>query len=156
VNEDDVTHVLGWLYLLYKYQTQELRKLGYSCAQAFWLNFACLPFLPWDQKARDQVTLTQVLQLYLGIHQFNTDNALKPQAVPAFIELLIDRYKMARNLVGIQEESRLTLELGRFALPGEQDPAKVNQAGLIVLCTITEWQKQSGQDRLHCRLMEDI
>ena len=94
--------------------------------------------------------------MYLGIHQFNTDNALKPQAIPAFIELLIDRYKMARNLVGIQEESRLTLELGRFALPGEQDTAKLNQAASIVLCTITEWQKQSGQERLPCRLMEDI
>lgn len=156
MNEDGIAHVLGWLYLLYKYQAQELRKMGYSCAQAFWLNFACLPFLPWDRKAQDQVTLTQVLQLYLGIHQFNTDNALKPQAIPAFIELLIDRYKMARNLVGNQEESRLTLELGRFALPGEQDTAKLNQAASIVLSTIAEWQKQSGQERLPCRLMEDI
>lgn len=156
MDDCDVTHVMGSLYLLYKSHVSELRKTGYSAEKAFWLHFTCLPFLPWDDQATDQINLSQVLQLYVGIHQFNTNNRLKPMDIPAFIELLIDRYKMAKDIVTMEDESRRNLELGQLALPGERDTAKLTQAGSIVLHTVIQWQKQQGQERLPCRLVEDV
>lgn len=156
MDDNSIANVLGSLYLLFKSHVNEVCKIGYSFEQAFWLNFACLPFLPWDDQAKDQINLSQVLKLYVGIYQFNTNNSLQPTDITAFINLLIDRYKMAKDIVAMENKSLRSLELGKFALPGEKDTAKLILAGSIVLNTIIEWQKQQGQDMLPCKLVEDI
>lgn len=156
MDDNSKTNVIGSLYLLYKSHVSELCKVGYSIEHAFWLDFACLPFLPWDDQAKDQINLSQVLELYVGIYQFNTNSSLQPMDIPAFINLLIDRYRMAKDIVAMEDKSRRSLELGKFALPGEKDAAKLKLAGSIVFHTIEEWQKQQGRERLPCRLVEDI
>lgn len=70
--------------------------------------------------------------------------------------MLIDRYRMAENLVLIEDEEQLKMELGRFALAHQADPPKLIEAGSIVLATIAEWRIQTGQERLPCRLVEDV
>jgi hypothetical protein len=147
---------LGSLYLLYRSHSAQLEAVGYTKEEAFWLNFACLPFLPWAEQSEDRLNLTQVLRLYLGIHQYNTGGAVRPEAIPAFLELLVDRYRMAKDIAAIEDVSQLETELGRFALPGEHDTARATRAASIVLHTIAEWQRQQPGDRLPCMLVEDI
>jgi hypothetical protein len=156
MNRHQQAQVLGSLYLLYKSHSAQLQAAGYSKIEAFWLNFGCLPFLPWARQAPDRLHLTQVLRLYLGIYQYNTGSDLKPEAIPAFLELLADRYRMARKIAALQDAAHLETELGRFALPGERDTTRTTKAASIVLHTIAEWQKQTGADRLPCMLVEDI
>ncbi len=156
MNRQEQVDALGSLYLLYKSHSAQLQAVGYTKTEAFWLNFGCLPFLPWAERSANRLHLTQVLRLYLGIYQYNTGADIQPEAVPAFLELLVDRYRMARKMAAIEDASQLERELGRFALPGEDDTARTTRAAAIVLHTIAEWQKQTGDERLPCMLVEDM
>src|SRR5512146_1495339 len=147
---------LGSLYLLYKSHSEQLQAAGYTPTEAFWLNFACLPFLPWAERSQDRLHLTAVLRLYLGIYQHNTGENIQPEALAAFLELLVDRYWLAKDIDAREDASQRARQLGRLALPGEHDTARTAQAAAIVLQTVAEWQKQTGDDRLPCMLMEDI
>jgi hypothetical protein len=156
MKREERVQLLGSLYLLYKFHAEELRKGGYTPKEAFWLNFTCLPFLPWDQRSEKKINLTEVLRLYLGIYQYNTDDSIRPEDVPAFLELLVDRYRMTKDIVAIKDQSQMKVELGRLALPEERDIIRLAMAASIVLHTITEWQSQIGEERLPCMLAEDI
>jgi hypothetical protein len=156
MNREERVQLLGSLYLLFKFHAEELQKVGYTHKEAFWLNFTCLPFLPWDDQSLDKINLTEVLRLYLGIYQYNTNASISPEDVPAFLELLADRYRMAKDIVAIKDQSQMQVELGRLALPEERDIGKLTRAASIVLHTITEWQSQIGEERLPCMLAEDI
>jgi len=79
------------LYVFYKDHVKQLQNAGYSPKEAFWLNFACLPFLPWDEKSENEICLSQVLTLYFGIYRSRVDSNIKPDDQPAFIEMLKDR-----------------------------------------------------------------
>jgi hypothetical protein len=156
MSREQQVQTLTSLYLLYRSQSTQLQAAGYTKKEAFWLSFGCVPFLPWAEHSENLLSLTEILRLYLGIYQHNTDGDLQPEAISAFLELLVDRYRMAREIVALEDASRLETELGRFALPGEQDTARRSRAAAIVLHTIAEWQKQTGQDRLPCTLVEDL
>jgi hypothetical protein len=156
MDQQQQVEALGSLYLLYKSHSAQLEAVGYTPTEAFWLNFVCLPFLPWAEHSENRLKLTAVLRLYVGIYQHNTGDHLKPEVIPAFLELLVDRYRMAREIAAIADASHLDRELGRFALPGERDAARATRAGSIVRHTMAEWQKQTGDDRLPCMLVEDI
>jgi len=156
MNREERVQLLGSLYLLYKFHAEELAKVGYTTKEAFWLNFTCLPFLPWDDQSGDKIYLTEVLRLYLGIYQYNTKSSISPENVPAFLEMLVDRYRMGKNIVTIKDQSQVNIQLGRLALPEERDTDKLTRAASIVLHTIAEWQSQMGQQRLPCMLAEDI
>jgi len=156
MNRGEQVQTLGSLYLLYKFHAAALRKVGFTPMEAFWLNFASLPFLPWDASSGNRLYLTQVLRLYLGIHQYNAPGVLKPEAIPSFLELLADRYRMAKRIAAIDDPSQLGIELGRFALPGEKDTGRITGASSIVFHSIAEWQKQEGEDRLPCVLVDDL
>jgi hypothetical protein len=156
MNREERIQLLGSLYLLYKFHTEELQKVGYTSKEAFWLNFTCLPFLPWDQRSQKKISLTEVLRLYLGTYQYNTNGSISPENVPAFLELLVDRYKMAKDIVSVKDQSQIEIQLGRLALPEERDVGRLTKAASIVLHTISEWQSQIGQDHLPWMLVEDI
>lgn len=156
MNRNERIQLLGSLYLLYKFHAEELRKAGYTPKEAFWLNFTCLPFLPWDRRSEAKINLTEVLRLYLGIYQYSTNNSISPEDVPAFLELLADRYKMAKGIVSVKDQSQMTIQLGRLALPEERNIVRLTRAASILLHTVNEWQSQIGQDRLPCMLLEDI
>jgi hypothetical protein len=156
MNGQPQIEALGSLYLLYKSHSAQLQEVGYTGTEAFWLNFGCLPFLPWAEQSKNRLTLTQVLRLYLGIYQHSAGGDVRPEAVAAFLELLADRYRMAKQIATIEDASQLERELAHIALPGEHDPARAARAGSIVLHTIAEWRKLTGNDRLPCMLVEDI
>ena len=156
MDQQQQVEALGSLYLLYKAHSAQLEAVGYTLTEAFWLNFVCLPFLPWAEQSRDRLKLTAVLRLYVGIYQHNTGNSLKPEAVPDFLELLVERYRLAREFAALEDTAELQRQLGRFALPGEHDTARATRAAALVLQTIAEWQKQTGNERLPCMLVEDI
>ena len=144
------------LYAFHMEHRRQLANAGYSTSEAFWLNFACLPFLPWDDKSENEVGLTQLLKLYLEIYKDNVDRNLKPQNEQAFVSLLKERFDMVRQIISKADPSQLRLELGRFILPGESDVVKRKEAALIVLNTTVEWEKQRPQDSIPCKLVEDI
>jgi hypothetical protein len=156
MNREEQVQTLGSLYLLYRFHAAELQKVGFTNTEAFWLNFASLPFLPWDTLSENRLHLTPVLRLYLGIYQYNAPDPLKPEAIPAFLELLADRHRMAKHIASIEDASQREVELGRFALPGEKDTARIARASSIVLHSIAEWQRQEGEDRLPCVLVDDL
>ena len=156
MDREEQVQTLGSLYLLHKFHAAALQKVGFTPIEAFWLNFASLPFLPWDTSSENRLSLTQVLRLYLGIYQYNALGVLKAESIPAFLELLADRYRMAKQIASTEDASQLEVQLGRFALPGEKDTARIMKASSIVLHCIAEWQKQEGEDRLPCVLIEDL
>jgi hypothetical protein len=73
------SEILAALYLLYKDHFRNLQNAGYSHKEGFWLGFACLPFLPWDERAEDEIRLSQVLRLYSGIYQYYVDATIKAE-----------------------------------------------------------------------------
>lgn len=150
------TQILASAYLLYKYHARELQKAGFSVLDAFWLNLTCLPFLPWDEDAADKILLSEILRLYVGIYQYSTQGSLRPEDLPAFIELLADRYRMAKEIVSGDQGQDAYVDLVRFVLPRETDAARCRDAAAIVMSTIVAWQEQTGQERLPCALWEDI
>ena len=83
------------LYGFYTRQTTPLQKIGYSPKEAFWVHFACLPFLSWDNQAQNEIRSSQLFELYLGIYSDTVDGGIKPKERPAFIKLLEKRYEMA-------------------------------------------------------------
>jgi hypothetical protein len=156
MNGQPQIEALGSLYLLYKSHSAQLQEVGYTQTEAFWLNFGCLPFLPWAEQSKERLTLTQVLRLYLGIYQYSAGGEIRPEGVAAFLELLADRYRMVREIAARADASQVASELGRFALPGDRDAARTTRAGALVLHTIAEWRKLTGDNRLPCMLVEDI
>lgn len=156
MNREAQVQALGSLYLLHKFNTAELQKVGFAKLEAFWLSFTAVPFLPWDTLSPDTLHLTQVLRLYLGIYQYNALGTLKPEAVPAFLELLADRYRMARQIASTEDRQQLAVELGHFALPGERDAARIAKASSVLFHSIAEWGKQEGEERLPCTLVDDV
>jgi len=152
---EDSSEVTTSLYKFYKDHVEQLRDAGYSPKEAFWLDFACLPFLPWDEHAENEIRLSQVLRLYFRIYSSSIDSNIKPEDKPAFIDLLKDRYDMVRNIISTVASSQLQLELGRFILPDHNDDEMWVHAGLVVLNTKFEWEEQRRQNPIPYRLVND-
>ena len=149
------TQTLASLYLLYKHQATELQEAGFSPKEAFWLHFGCLPSLPWDEQAQEKIPLTQILRLYVGTYQHDVDDGLDPEGAAEFPQLLIDRYRMARETASDADPLHRQRKLGSFLLPGTISACKAAVAVSILLHTLTEWQKQDGNERLPCALVDD-
>ncbi len=149
------TQILTSVYLLYGHHVRELQKAGFSPKEAFWLHFGCLPFLPWDEQSQERITLTQILRLYVGVYQRDVDDPIPPEGVPAFLQLLIDRYRMAAETMSETDPSHRQRMLGSFLLPGTTRAGKAAVAISILLHTLEEWQKQDGNERLSCALVDD-
>lgn len=154
----DISEIAASLYLFYKEHSEKLRDIGYSNAGAFWINFACLPFLPWSKSSEETLRLSQALRLYLGIYRYYIDTDMNEQREPDFIDLLRDRYYVVKNMVSRADasQSEIDLELGRFILPKSNSAEMQIQAGLIVLNTKLEWERQKGREPLPCSFVEDI
>lgn len=144
------------LYEFYTEHTTALQNIGHSPNEAFWLHFACLPFLPWDDEAENEVRLSQILSLYLSIYRDNIDSHIKPEDETAFIKLLEERYTMVLELMSAENPSQSLLELAGFVLPGQNNATKCAHAGFIVLNTKREWERQQRQHPLPYRLVRDI
>jgi len=148
----DVLQSIRWMH---QEHVKDLRGLGYSPKEAFWLDFACLPFLPWNKAAGPELRLSTILGLYADIHR-STVGSQESVNMQAFVELLKQRYSAIRQRVA--ESAKSAPENTRSQAPTDskssEGGSKVALAGVIVMRTASEW----GQHRsaFPCRLVEDI
>jgi hypothetical protein len=153
VEPDWLHEVLKALRWMHQEHVKALCELGYSAREAFWLDFACLPFLPWDGANGSEMPLSRILRLYAELYR-STIDSLDPAQESAFVELLRQRYHRMRHVVAAAAEPS---SAGTNGCPSERmdpGPAKSALGGLIVLWTAREWQ--SHQDGFPCRLVEDL
>ena len=151
--EPDCSHeVLTSIRWLHQEHVKDLRTLGYSPKEAFWLDFACLPFLPWSGTAHSGIRLSTVLSVYIDLYQ-TTIGPLEPADADAFVTLLRQRYHSVRRTIATSDGLRRDgprVEGGGWADSGQQ---KWALAGLIVLWTARQWQEHPSA--FPCRLVED-
>jgi len=154
----DVSDIVRSLRLFYEGHSEDLRDAGYSPEEAFWISFACLPFLPWNKRSEHKILLSQALRLYLSIYLHDIDRSMNALTEPDFLELLRDRYYKVKDMVSTSDPSGMDLgsELGSFILRGSNTTQKQLQAGLIVLYTKHNWDQQKGVELLPCEWVEDV
>jgi len=148
----DILQSIRWMHAEH---VKDLRGLGYSPKEAFWLDFACLPFLPWDKGAGREMRLSAILKLYADIH-CSTVGCVKPADAQAFLNLLKERYRTIRQK--ISESSACAREEPARQQAGTTDAqaedTKETLASLIVMQTAQEWGRH--RSAFPCRLVEDI
>ena len=146
----EVFQSLRWMH---QEHVKDLCRLGYSPREAFWLDFACLPFLPWDGANGSEMPLSRVLRLYADLYHSTIDSR-SPGDEPAFLELLRQRYHHMREVVAAASASSSSDTRSRTSEATDTGPAKWALGGLIVLRTAREWR--THQAGFPCRLMEDL
>ena len=148
----DVLQSIRWMH---QEHVKDLRGLGYSPKEAFWLDFACLPFLPWNKAAGPELRLSMILGLYADIHR-STVGSQESVNTQAFLGLLKQRYRTIRQKVA--ESGTPAPETMRSQTPADAKPAtgdsKETLAGVIVMQTASEWGKH--RSAFPCRLIEDL
>ena len=102
------------------------------------------------------IKLSQVFSLYASAYRDRIDGDIQAEDEPAFIKLLEERYRMALDLMSTENTVQLALEVGRFVLPGQNDAIKCSHAGLVVLNTKDEWERQRRENPISCKLIEDV
>ena len=146
----DVLKSLRWMH---QEHVKDLCKLGYSPREAFWLDFACLPFLPWDGADGGEMPLSRILELYADIYRTAVDVA-GPWDELAFVELLRQRYHRMRQVVAAAPELSSGGTLGPTPAGTDTSPTKWSLGGLIVLWTARAWQTHPAG--FPCRLRENL
>lgn len=148
----DILQSIRWMH---REHVKDLRSLGYSPKEAYWLDFACLPFLPWDKAAGPEIRLSTILRLYADLHRATVDPR-QPADARSFIDLLKHRYRTVRQRVA--ESDQPVREAARPQPAGEPKPptgdAKEALASMIVMRTAREWRQH--RTSFPCRLVEDI
>lgn len=148
----EILQSIRWMH---QEHVKDLRGVGYSPKEAFWLDFACLPFLPWNKAAGPELRLSMILGLYVDIHR-STVGSSEPVNTQAFLSLLKQRYRTIRQRVA--ESGGPAAETSRSQTPAESKPptsdSKEAMAGLIVMQTAREWS--GHRTTFPCRLVEDI
>ena len=132
---------------------KDLRRLGYSAREAFWLNFACLPFLPWDGKAAGEMPLSWVLRLYTDIYR-RAFGSLGRGDEGAFVELLRQRYHRMKQAVAASNGAASNAGTPGTGPGPDAESEKAALGGLIVLRTARAWQGHHAA--FPCRLVEDL
>ncbi len=132
---------------------RDLCRLGYSAQEAFWLDFACLPFLPWDGTAAGEMPLTWVLRLYADIYG-HTLGSLGHWDERAFVELLRQRYHHMRQIVAASNVAASNAGADGAPQGGVAGSEKCMRGGLIVLRTARAWQGHHAA--FPCRLLENV
>jgi hypothetical protein len=93
--QKEVLQAIRWIH---REHVSQLCRLGYSPREAFWLNLACLPFLPWSRGAAHEMPLNRVLAVYADLY----DSTVEPLAMEdeaEFLGLLRDRYVHIREIL---------------------------------------------------------
>jgi hypothetical protein len=152
--EPDLFHeVLKSLRWMHQEHVKDLGALGYSPREAFWLDFACLPFLPWDGAHGGEMPLSRVLGLYADIYRTAVDST-EPWDESAFVELLRRRYHRMRQVVAAAPELSSDGTFDPTSAGTDAGPTKWALGGLIVLWTARAWQTHPAG--FPCRLRENL
>jgi hypothetical protein len=146
----EIFESLRWMQ---REHVRDLCRLGYSAQEAFWLDFACLPFLPWDGTAAGEMPLTSVLQLYADIYRHALGSA-GPWDQQAFVELLRRRYHRMRQVVVAANKTPPNAGPNGAPQGTPGAPEKSALGGLIVLQTARAWQAHHAA--FPCRLLENL
>jgi len=144
----EILQSIGWMH---QEHVQDLGRLGYSPKEAFWLDFACLPFLPWNASAPGSIELSTVLDVYADLYHLTVG---PPESDgESFTALLRQRYDHVRRLVvasGGLHHDGARIDASGWTNSGQR---KWALAGLIVLWTARQWQQHPSA--FPCRLVED-
>jgi hypothetical protein len=62
-------HIEGMVHLVFGDHADQLGRLGFSATESFWLSFACLPFVPWDDSTPGEVHVSDLLNSFLRLYQ---------------------------------------------------------------------------------------
>jgi hypothetical protein len=152
VPPDGSLEVLQSIRWMHQEHVKDLHQLGYSPKEAFWLDFACVPFLPWSRSARGSIGLSRVLDLYVDLYR-RTVGPLEPADSRSFTALLRQRFYSVRQTVVVQgglQHDGARVDASAWADPRQQ---KWALAGLIVLWTARQWQEHPSA--FPCRLVDD-
>ncbi len=148
----DILYGIRWMH---EQHVKDLYRLGYSPREAFWLDFACLPFLPWDKTSGPEMRLSTILELYAEIHS-STVGPIEAADAQAFLGLLKQRYRTIRGQ--ISDSAAANREgAGRQPTTNGKPQAgdtKAALAGVIVMQTAHAWGRH--HTAFPCRLVEDI
>ncbi|MCU0916436.1 MAG: hypothetical protein MUC88_18005 [Planctomycetes bacterium] len=148
---DWLPEVLKSIRWMHEEHVRDLGTLGYSPKEAFWLDFACVPFLPWNGFAHRRIELGTVFDLYADLYRL-TVGPLEPVESRTFTALLRQRYHSIRQMVasadGLRHDGARIDPVG-WTDSGQQ---KWAVAGLIVLWTARQWQQHPSA--FPCRLSE--
>ena len=119
------------------------QRLGYSAKEVFWLNFACIPLLPWADETEQEVRLSDLFDCLLHIYQIQVE-ALSEENRVRLSQLLRQRYlKIAQ--VTRRPESTQTGQ--------DRQTDKWSTAALLIQQIAHTWQRGPA---LPYRLVEDI
>jgi hypothetical protein len=144
--------VLNSVQWMHQEHVKDLCKLGYSPKEAFWVDFACLPFLPWNGAAHSRLRLSTVFDLYTDLYRL-TVGPLEPAGSEMFTALLRQRFSSVRQMVaasgGLYHDGA-RVDASSWTEPGRQ---KWALAGLIVLWTARQWQEHPSA--FPCKLVDD-
>jgi hypothetical protein len=158
MDSENLRETVSSLYLFSRDHAEKLQDAGYSPVEAFWISFACLPFLPWGNCSENKILLSRAIRLYLGIYLQYIDPSMEAESERDFFDLLRDRYYRIKEIVSGANLSRLDVDsqLSSFIIPGPSGHEKQIHAGLIVLNSKLEWDRQKLHDPLPCTLVEDV
>mgnify|MGYP006280870805 FL=1 len=146
--QQEILQAIRWIH---REHVSHLQRLGYSAREAFWLNLACLPFLPWDRGACTEMPLSRVLGVYADLYR-STVEPLASDDEQAFLKLLRQRYMSIRQVIA-RSDGCGGADGNGSAGGNSSGAVKWDQAGAIVSQTAEEWQKHEGA--FPCRLVED-
>jgi hypothetical protein len=157
MDREELSETMASLYLFCKDHSENLQDAGYSPEEAFWISFACLPFLPWSNWSENKILLSRILRLYLGMYQHFIAPGMDVKSESDFLDLLRDRYYKVKEILSATEIEELDdSKLNSFILPNVNESEKQFHSGLVVLNSKIEWERQKRSDPLPCMLVEDI
>jgi hypothetical protein len=151
--QPDWSHeVLDSIRWMHQEHEKDLCKLGYSPKEAFWVDFACLPFLPWNGAAHGRMQLSTILDLYTDLYR-QTGDPFMPVDARAFTALLRQRFYSVQQMVALS--GGLHQDGPRIDASGWKDAGqqKWALAGLVVLWTARQWQEHPSA--FPCKLVDE-
>ena len=147
----DILQSIRWMH---REHVKDLRGLGYSPKEAFWLDFACLPFLPWDKAAGPELRLSTILSALRGHPSLHRRSPWSPRARRR--SSICSNKDIARSARRSRESDGPTPKPAGLdpSVCTEKGPPKWALAGLIITRTAREWRQHRSV--FPCRLVEDV
>jgi hypothetical protein len=141
-------HVEGMVHLVFRDHADQLGRLGFSAAESFWLSFACLPFMPWDDSTTGEVHLSDLLNSFLRLYEAQVVS-LSAESQGRLRGLLKCRYLQITRVIR-NPASPLCTEV---SLHVTSAPDKWSTAAVLIQQIARKWQNGPA---LPYRLVEDI
>jgi hypothetical protein len=144
------------LYRLHESRVRDLQEHGFSYEQAFWIDFAEVALMPWDDAGEIEIRLSEIFRMYLTIYCEKINANMKVEDESAFLEGLAEKYDLVNEIVSRGGDPlKLTFRLGRAVL-GEKD---INPWLLMKAATLIIFVANGGFDSsrsIGIKLVKDV